>query len=190
MAMSMAERGVNRSKASPECGGGSGTSTARSSPPAPSTEAPGPSKKPSTGTVSRRASGVCRLAVAPRAMSGGAVSADGEALHRLPPTLAMFLNCSDPTTRSASRMEGNRSPTAAEVSRSRMGVQAPSRSPSPGSQLQPDNSGIRFRFTRPSAPTTRRRNCMTMSVPPASGLRAPFPSRNSPLASSTVAGSK
>src|SRR5439155_7709495 len=86
-AMSISLRGMNRRYAAPECGFGGGKRRLTRNSPGPKAVRPGATQKFSTG-ISRWPFGPATEQTVSRAISAGMVSAAGEALHRLPPTLA------------------------------------------------------------------------------------------------------
>jgi hypothetical protein len=99
----------------------------------PSSSSPGsstvlrtPRKNDAIGTW-RRPFGPAITASASSASSGGAMSADGAALHRLPPSVARFRTWTEPTSAALSASDGKRAFTRASSSRSRALTAAPIR---------------------------------------------------------------
>ena len=88
---------------------------------APGWTLPGPAKSCATGTVCSPPPSSKKVAIAPATMSAGALSAEGEALHRLPPMVAMLRSWREPITWIASTRAVNRSWTKGDVSSERKG---------------------------------------------------------------------
>src|SRR5271157_5781381 len=100
-AMSISFRGMNRSYAEPLKGTCGAKRIDANISPFWSTLQPGAVQKDSAGT-SRHPFGPAITHCAPKAISAGIVSAAGEELQRLPPTLARLWICQPPTIRAAS----------------------------------------------------------------------------------------
>src|SRR6266850_648538 len=96
-AMSSSRRGVWRRYAPPLCGPGSGTASSSSSSSGPSTVLRTPVMTSRSGTR-RSPRGPAMTATASSASSGGIMSADGAALQMLPPTVARWRTCTEPTS--------------------------------------------------------------------------------------------
>lgn len=89
---------------------------------------PGPVKK-SSSLTDLFALGPDIFAIAPSAINGGAISADGDELQRFPPTVARFRTGSEPNWCAASATIGNALRTMAEVSTEPIVASAPMLSP-------------------------------------------------------------
>jgi hypothetical protein len=83
-------------------------------------------------------------------MSAGAQSAEGEALQRFPPMVALLRNGNEPITEIASDNAGNCSPTLGDVSIDRSGAAAPKWNPIPDFDDHSASSGNSFIFTNAS----------------------------------------
>src|SRR5262245_48834859 len=125
-----------------------------------------PRKNEAMGTR-RRPAVPAITASASSARSGGAMSADGAALQRLPPSVARLRTWIDPTIAALSASEGKRDRTRASSSSSRAVTEAPTRRPPPSASCTVRNSATPERSTtqpglsRPFLSWGRR------SVPPA-----------------------
>ena len=86
---------------------------------------PGPLKNCSTRQLRVPSPFPVNVTVALETINAGALLAAGEALHRLPPIVAMLRSCTEPITRIDSARAEYRCVTEGELSRSRKGVAAP-----------------------------------------------------------------
>ena len=140
----------------------------------------------STGTA-RPPSGPTTRAVAPAAISAGTLSAAGEALHRLPPSVARPRIWIEPISLAPSTMPGHAAlkPSCSMIS---MPVTAAPRRKRPFSSAISRISAMFLMSTSTAGSTKSARIWINRSVPPASTFAAPPASASSRVAASSDAG--
>ena len=127
------------------------------------------------------------LAIAPAAIMAGTVSAAGEALHRLPPTVARPLTWIDPIRFAPSTTPGHTFPNSLFSTSTMQGTAAPKRY-APLSDTIEVISGMPLMSTTSSGSTRPPRIWISRSVPPASTLACPLAPASSATAASAVLG--
>src|SRR5215218_1221314 len=177
-ARSCPRRRVRRSWALAIRDGPAGSSTAATSSPGASVVTPERTKK-SSSAIRRVPSGPATTTTARCTRSAGAVSAAGDALHRLPASVARFRIWTEPTTAAASASAARSRRITGCAAISVIVVVAPMTSPpSPVARIPGASSGTRFTSTTTDGANDPSRSLMTRSVPPAS-TRASPPCRTS-----------
>jgi hypothetical protein len=126
-------------------------------------------------------------AIAPAAMSAGTLSAAGEALHTLPPTVARPFTWIEPMSFTASATPGHALAKASCSTSSIALVAAPKRN-APSSVVTVVISGMCFTSTSNSGWTRPERICTSRSVAPASTRAWPFAAASSATAAETLFG--
>src|SRR6266566_3276796 len=164
-AMSISVRGMKRRYASLERGGRGGSRKETTISPLRRASLRGPSITSSTGR-SRLPSGPASVATAPAAMRAGTLSAAGEPLQRLPPSVARPCTWVEPMRFAASTTPGHTCFNRGCSLSSAPVTAAPIRQP-PFSSVIARVSGIRLMSTIRSGSTTSARIWTRRSVPPA-----------------------
>src|SRR5215472_8394017 len=154
-AMSISDRGMKRRYASPERCGRFGSRIASTISPRLSEVLPGPVPTLSTGTM-RLPRGPAITAEAPAATSAGTLSAAGEALQRLPASVARDWIWCEPMRFAASTTPGHALRSALCSPSSAPATAAPIRNV-PALAVMVRSAGIRFTWTRRSVPPARMR---------------------------------
>ena len=121
------------------------------------------------------------------AIRAGTLSAAGDALQRLPASVARPCTCVDPMRRAASTTPGQTVLSWGCSAITAHGVAAPITKPSPSART-PISPGILLTSTITSGFVRPVRSCTNRSVPPESTLPAPFALLSARTASSSVLG--